>query len=87
MKYAFEMGSVAMIYIPSFITIGLDIQKLLGGGDTQTGWRSHTPTLGRWAKNEALYESKFWMFKKLVTVSMIKINEYTVLWVAYRNLE
>jgi hypothetical protein len=31
MKYAVEMGSVAMIYIPSFIKIGSGIQKLLGG--------------------------------------------------------
>jgi hypothetical protein len=31
MKYAVEMGSDAMIYIPSFIKIGLGIQKLIGG--------------------------------------------------------
>jgi hypothetical protein len=31
MKYAVEMGSVAMIYIASFIKIGSDIQKLIGG--------------------------------------------------------
>jgi hypothetical protein len=31
MKYAVEMGSVAMIYIPSFIKIGSGIQKLLKG--------------------------------------------------------
>jgi hypothetical protein len=32
MKYAVEMGSGAMIYIqvPSFIKIGLGIQKLMG---------------------------------------------------------
>jgi hypothetical protein len=35
MKYAVEMGSVAMIYIPSFIETGSGIQKLVGG-DTQT---------------------------------------------------
>jgi hypothetical protein len=48
MKYAFEMGSVAMIYIPSFVKIGSGIQKFIGGGytDTQTGWRSHKPNLG-----------------------------------------
>jgi hypothetical protein len=39
MKYAFEMGSGAMIYIPSFIKIGSGIQKLIGGyTDTQTAW-------------------------------------------------
>jgi hypothetical protein len=31
LKYAVEMGSGFMIYIPSFIKIGWDIQKLLGG--------------------------------------------------------
>jgi hypothetical protein len=35
MKYAVKMGSGAMIYHPSFIKIGLSIQKLMGG-DTQT---------------------------------------------------
>jgi hypothetical protein len=32
MKYAVEMGSGAMIYIPSFIKIGVGIQKLIGRG-------------------------------------------------------
>jgi hypothetical protein len=31
MKYAVEMGSGAMICIPSLIKIGSDIQKLIGG--------------------------------------------------------
>jgi hypothetical protein len=31
MKYAVEMDSVAMIYTPSFIKIGLHIKKLIGG--------------------------------------------------------
>jgi hypothetical protein len=30
MKYAIEMGSGAMIYIPSFIKIGSGIPKLIG---------------------------------------------------------
>jgi hypothetical protein len=51
MKYAVEMGSGAMIFIPGFIKIGSGIQKLMGGGggftDAQTSWRSHKPTLGR----------------------------------------
>jgi hypothetical protein len=29
MKYTVEMGSSAMTYIPSFIQIGSDIQKLM----------------------------------------------------------
>jgi hypothetical protein len=35
MNYAVEMSSGAVIYIPSFMTIGLGIQKLLFG-DTRT---------------------------------------------------
>jgi hypothetical protein len=31
MKYAVEMGSGAMIYIPGFIKTGSGIQKLMGG--------------------------------------------------------
>jgi hypothetical protein len=38
MKYAVEMGSGAMIYIPNFIKTGSGIQTLIGGGDTQTAW-------------------------------------------------
>jgi hypothetical protein len=34
MKYTVEMGSDAMIYIPSFIKIGSEIEKLIT--DTQT---------------------------------------------------
>jgi hypothetical protein len=30
MKYAVEMGSGTMIYIPSFMKSGSDIQKLIG---------------------------------------------------------
>jgi hypothetical protein len=55
MKYAVEMGSGAMIYIPSFIKIGSAIQKLIGV-DTQTAWKSHKPTFifskyGMYAEN------------------------------------
>jgi hypothetical protein len=39
MKYAVEMGSGAMIYIPSFIKIGSGIRKLIGRDTrTQTVW-------------------------------------------------
>jgi hypothetical protein len=39
MKFAVEMGSSAMIYIPSIIKIGSGIQKLIWGDtDTQTAW-------------------------------------------------
>jgi hypothetical protein len=32
MKYPVEMGSSAMIYIPSFMKTDSGIQKLIGGG-------------------------------------------------------
>jgi hypothetical protein len=38
MKYAVEMGSVAMIYISNFINTGSSIQTLIVGGDTHTAW-------------------------------------------------
>jgi hypothetical protein len=41
MKYAVDMGSGAMISIPSFIKLGSGIEKLIGG-HTQTAWRLHT---------------------------------------------
>jgi hypothetical protein len=43
MKYGFEMGSGAVLYIriPSFIKIGPGIHKLIGvSTGTQTSWRS-----------------------------------------------
>jgi hypothetical protein len=37
MKYAVEMGSSAVIYIPSFMKIGSDMRKLMVEvGDSQT---------------------------------------------------
>jgi hypothetical protein len=49
MKYAVEMGSCVMMYIPSFIKTGSSIQKLIGGNSqtqthTQRAWRLHKPT-------------------------------------------
>jgi hypothetical protein len=41
MKYAVEMGSGAIIYIPSFIKIGSRIQNK--EEDTQIAWGSHMP--------------------------------------------
>jgi hypothetical protein len=35
MKYAFEMGSSVMIYIPRLIKIGSGIQKFMGRRDSQ----------------------------------------------------
>jgi hypothetical protein len=37
-KYAVEMGSGAIIYIPSFIKTGSDIQKLIAEGYIDTAW-------------------------------------------------
>jgi hypothetical protein len=39
MKYAVEMGSSAMIYIPSFVKTGSRIQKLRG---EETDRQTHT---------------------------------------------
>jgi hypothetical protein len=41
MKYATEMGSGAMIYMPSLIKIGSGIKKLMGGGNTHTDTQMH----------------------------------------------
>jgi hypothetical protein len=47
MKYAVEMGSGTITYMPSFIKFGSGNQKLMGGGggytDIQTAWCSHKP--------------------------------------------
>jgi hypothetical protein len=42
MMYVVEMGSGAMVYIPSFVYISSGIQKLRGGGYSQTHkYRQH----------------------------------------------
>jgi hypothetical protein len=40
MKYAAEMGSGAVVYMPDFLKTGSGIQKLMGKKftDTQTAW-------------------------------------------------
>jgi hypothetical protein len=44
MKYADEMGSSAMIYMPTFINTGSAIKRLMGGRiHTQVALRSHKP--------------------------------------------
>jgi hypothetical protein len=47
MNYTVEIGSGVMIYIQSFVMIGLAIQKLIRGiySDTQIARRSHKPAL------------------------------------------
>jgi hypothetical protein len=51
MEYAVDMGSRAMIYVPSFIQIGSGIQKLMGRcgsqTDTQITRRLHKRTFGK----------------------------------------
>jgi hypothetical protein len=45
MKYAVEMGSSAVMYVPNFIKSGSGIQKLMEGfPDIQTAWTLHKPT-------------------------------------------
>jgi hypothetical protein len=41
MKYAIEMDSGAMIYIPSSIKTGSDIKKLIGSIHKHTGTQRH----------------------------------------------
>jgi hypothetical protein len=43
MKHAIEIGSGAMIYIPSAHKIGSGIQMLIGDTQTHTAWWSHKP--------------------------------------------
>jgi hypothetical protein len=44
-KFAIDISAVAVIYIPSFIKVSSDIQKLIRGyTDTQTGYGLHKPT-------------------------------------------
>jgi hypothetical protein len=42
--YAVEMDLGAMIYVPSFIKIGLVIQKLIRGQHRHTAMSSYKPT-------------------------------------------
>jgi hypothetical protein len=65
-----------MIYIPSFIWFRNS--KLIGGGDTQTGWRSHKPTLVKWAKMD---------FRELgcAGVDWIPLSQDRVQWRAHVN--
>jgi hypothetical protein len=46
MKYAVEMGSDGMMYIPSFIKIGSDIETLLGGLTNIQTHRQHGDHIG-----------------------------------------
>jgi hypothetical protein len=50
MNYAVEMGSDAMIYIPSFIKTSSGIQKLMEGVHTQTNGSDLCSTPLRWAQ-------------------------------------
>jgi hypothetical protein len=46
MKYAVEVGSDAMIYVPRFIKIGSGIQKLMQRGNTHIDtWQRGDPSL------------------------------------------
>jgi hypothetical protein len=48
MKYAVNMASGEMVYIPTFIKIGSGLQKLLGGyTDTNTHTHTHTKVISQ----------------------------------------
>jgi hypothetical protein len=55
MKYAVEMGSGAMMYIPSFINFRHSEVNRGGFIATQTAWRSYKPALGKYAKEEDFF--------------------------------
>jgi hypothetical protein len=49
MKYAVEMGSSVMIYIPSFVKIGSrnsEVHRRDSRPHRHTEWRLHKPTVG-----------------------------------------
>jgi hypothetical protein len=52
MKYAVEIVSVTMIHIASFIKIGSDVQKLLGGGYTDVRDSMETVSLIEFIENK-----------------------------------
>jgi hypothetical protein len=68
MNYAVEMGSGAMIYIPSLIRIGSGIRKLIEG-DSQT-YRQHIDRIRLLSfikigkVGYKIVKWKFWNFKK-----------------------
>jgi hypothetical protein len=76
MKYAVEMGSGAMVYIPSYIKIGSSVQKLIGG--SQPGWRSHKPTLGTY-KHTCTHTEKAYIHTSHQTKLHHVISLYTTL--------
>jgi hypothetical protein len=63
MKYAVKMGSDTMIYIPSFIKIGLCIKKLIGGTHRQQGHLIRLLLLfqnkGKYVKNLSSFQDCF----------------------------
>jgi hypothetical protein len=52
MKYAVDMGSGAMIYIPSFIKIGSGIQKLIVGHTVTHGQHGDRKSLHLFSQNK-----------------------------------
>jgi hypothetical protein len=62
MKYAVEVGSVGMMYIPSFIKIGSGIQKLIGESDRH---RQHEDLIS------ILQESGLRMYKTIILPTLM----------------
>jgi hypothetical protein len=54
MKYAVEMGSGSITYIPSLLKTGSGILKLIEGVHRHTVWISHEPILGKYTKNNII---------------------------------
>jgi hypothetical protein len=87
------------MYIPNFIKIGSDIQKLIGGyTDTQTAWRSHKPSFIfqnkesglKNSRNESMKEGAHRARKKIMCVCVcvyIYIHTYLYVSVPFYSLE
>jgi hypothetical protein len=86
MKYAVEMGGVAMMYIPSFIKIGSGIKNLIGVIHRHTGWRPHKPAFifqnkESKLKNVSCYKT---IFAGCIESCVLPVHHYLIMIVTLR---
>jgi hypothetical protein len=83
MKYAAEMGSGAMIYVPSFMKSGSGNQKLIGAGEgihRLTAWRSHESILicqDKKIRLKKLNPLRLLQFKRMFIMVFISLQTVT----------
>jgi hypothetical protein len=70
MKPVVEMGSVAMIYIPSFIKIGSDIRKLIRRDSQTHRWHGDRMSLLLFLQNKESRQKK----TRLIYVIRVQIK-------------